>query len=67
MAERMRKSILDLRIPHIGSPADNVVSISAGVSAARVPTTPVEVISQADKALYEAKAQGRNKVAVFEA
>jgi diguanylate cyclase (GGDEF)-like protein len=62
MAERMRKSILDLRIPHAGAPPDNIVSISAGVSEARTRATPGEVVSAADKALYLAKSAGRNRV-----
>jgi diguanylate cyclase (GGDEF)-like protein len=62
MAERMRKSILDLRIPHTGSATGDVVSISAGVSEARIPTTPGEVLTRADKALYQAKSEGRNRV-----
>jgi diguanylate cyclase (GGDEF)-like protein len=64
MAERMRQSVYDLRIPHLGSPPDNVVTISAGVSEARIPATPGEVLSQSDRALYQAKSEGRNRVAV---
>src|SRR6185503_16762263 len=33
MAERMRKSILELQIPHVKAPTGSVISISAGVSA----------------------------------
>jgi diguanylate cyclase (GGDEF)-like protein len=64
MAERMRKSVLELRIPHLGSPTGDVVSISLGVSASVAPTAPGELIRTADKALYRAKALGRNRVEV---
>ena len=64
MAERMRKAIHDLRIPHLGSSTGMVVSISLGVSAAETPTAPGELIARADKALYRAKALGRNRVEV---
>jgi diguanylate cyclase (GGDEF)-like protein len=64
MAERMRKSVLELRIPHLGSPTGDVVSISLGVSASVAPTAPGELIRTADRALYRAKALGRNRVEV---
>jgi diguanylate cyclase (GGDEF)-like protein len=64
MAERMRNAVYELRIPHAGSPPGHVVSISAGVAASTAPTSPPEVIVQADKALYRAKAKGRNCVEV---
>jgi diguanylate cyclase (GGDEF)-like protein len=62
MAERMRNSIHELRIPHVGSPTGDVVSISAGVSASTGGTSPDEVVAEADKALYRAKLLGRNRV-----
>lgn len=62
MAERMRKSILELRIPHVHSTIGKVVSISAGVSASNGNTSPREIIAAADKALYRAKLAGRNRV-----
>lgn len=64
MAERMRNSIQDLRIPHVASPTGDVVSISAGVGVCDGCTSPAEVISAADKALYRAKLLGRNRVEV---
>jgi diguanylate cyclase (GGDEF)-like protein len=64
MAERMRKSVLDLQIPHLGSPTGDVVSVSLGVSASTTATAPGELITRADKALYRAKALGRNRVEV---
>ena len=62
MAERMRKSILELQIPHTKSPTGNVLSISAGVSASAGDRAWAEVIAEADKALYRAKVAGRNRV-----
>ena len=62
MAERMRKSILELRIPHVKSPTGSIVSISAGVSATAGHRASAEVIDEADKALYRAKMAGRNRV-----
>jgi len=63
-AERMRKAIYGLRIPHAASPFDHVVTISVGVSASVGPTSPSEMITEADRALYRAKANGRNRVEV---
>lgn len=64
MAERMRKAVSDLRIPHAESPTGTVVTISAGVSASTGPTSPSVMLAEADKALYRAKASGRNRVEV---
>lgn len=64
MAERMRKAVADLRIPHSDSPTGNVVTISAGVSASSGPTSPHAILVEADKALYRAKSSGRNRVEV---
>ncbi|ASL43125.1 Phytochrome-like protein cph2 [Burkholderia sp. AD24] len=64
IADKIRGAIRDLEIEHAGGPT-GFVTISAGV-AARVPTRgasePTELILVADKALYEAKTSGRNRV-----
>jgi diguanylate cyclase (GGDEF)-like protein len=62
IAERMRRSVYDLQIPHAGSPTTRMVSISAGVSAYGGGSSPAQVIADADKALYRAKVLGRNRV-----
>ncbi|MGQ0646397.1 MAG: GGDEF domain-containing protein [Gemmatimonadaceae bacterium] len=64
MAERMRTAVYGLAIPHVGSPIGDMVSISAGVSASTGPASPGKLIAEADKALYRAKANGRNRVEV---
>jgi diguanylate cyclase (GGDEF)-like protein len=64
IADNIRSAIHSLEIEHSGSPA-GFVTISAGVDA-RVPTRDAgeatELILAADKALYEAKKKGRNRV-----
>lgn len=62
MAERMRRSVAELRIPHADSPTGSVVSISAGVSASTGNKASADVVAAADKALYRAKLSGRNRV-----
>jgi diguanylate cyclase (GGDEF)-like protein len=64
IAEKIRCAVKNLKVPHSGNPA-KVVTISGGV-AEYVPgkekTSPVDLIRAADKALYEAKAHGRNSI-----
>ena len=62
IAERMRRSVYDLQIPHAGSPTTPTVSISAGVSAYGGGASAEQTIADADKALYRAKLSGRNRV-----
>jgi diguanylate cyclase (GGDEF)-like protein len=64
VAEAMLKEIQQLLIPHATSSVSEYVTLSVGVSS----TVPQKEFSQAaliaaaDKALYEAKEQGRNRV-----
>ncbi len=63
-AELVRLAIVALRLPHPGSPDAPFVTISAGVAMATPDAcnTPAQLIAEADRALYEAKRSGRNRV-----
>jgi diguanylate cyclase (GGDEF)-like protein len=68
-AEALRLSIENMRIPHNKSAVGPVVTVSVGV--ATFPFidnsnwTADIIIEQADKALYRAKADGRNRCSFF--
>ncbi|WP_195163336.1 GGDEF domain-containing protein [Mesorhizobium sp. NBSH29] len=63
IAERIRRSIESLAMPHEGMGARAVVTASFGVAAAPVSTiSGPELIAAADVALYAAKRNGRNQV-----
>lgn len=61
LAERLREQVSVETIP--GLPSNDRVTLSIGLAAWEGPEdTPERLVSRADKALYEAKAQGRNRV-----
>jgi diguanylate cyclase (GGDEF)-like protein len=63
VAERLRLSIQEAGIPHDKSPVIDYVTVSLG-TATVIPgteTSPKALIAAADKALYQAKQEGRNR------
>jgi len=66
IAQRLRKAVSDLQVPHAGNSAASHVTVSAGVAAGvpSDPQAPRALLEQADSALYRAKHQGRNQVVV---
>lgn len=68
-AERMRRAIMDLGIPHPGTTPPGPVTVSAGVAALTSGADGRDVgtlVSRADAALYRAKQAGRNRVEAWE-
>jgi diguanylate cyclase (GGDEF)-like protein len=62
VGERLRATIEELQIPHVGSRCSRVVTLSAGVATrlASMGSNPESLIAAADAALFRAKAEGRN-------
>jgi len=67
VAERIRKNVEKLGIPHKNSSPKQVVTISLGVASTEGSSliSHEELIKRADAALYKAKENGRNQVQVF--
>jgi len=63
--ERIQQQISSLEIAHKASDVSNHVTLSFGIVALGdlKNTTPKSLIEQADRALYQAKDQGRNQIA----
>ncbi|WGG52337.1 sensor domain-containing diguanylate cyclase [Rugamonas sp. DEMB1] len=64
VAEKVRAAVEGLRLTHAGN-AGGVVTVSAGVEAFDPVTRdrcPLELIEAADRAMYRAKEEGRNRV-----
>ena len=63
VANRICSRIRKMQIPHENSQISSVVSISCGISSIKTAktTSPEKLIAQADRALYMAKSQGRDR------
>jgi diguanylate cyclase (GGDEF)-like protein len=67
IAEHVRMTLIDLKLPHSASQVTNIVTASFGVYT-MVPdrdAQPETLIDYADKALYQAKDRGRNMVVLY--
>ena len=63
MANRLRRTLAETRYTGLGLPSDVNITISMGVATCpRDATVVSELFELADKALYEAKAEGRDRV-----
>ena len=63
-AEYLRGELQAMRIPHPGSDVEECVTVSLGVASVRPAEgrAPEELLQKADQRLYQAKAEGRNRV-----
>ncbi len=64
VAEEIRAKVAELQIAHSASTVRNFVSLSLGVACAvpSLDSSCEQLVSRADRALYEAKASGRDRV-----
>ncbi|MEA5576362.1 diguanylate cyclase domain-containing protein [Anabaena sp. UHCC 0451] len=68
VASRIQAVIHDLQIPHTASHVRDIVTVSLGIASV-IPTLevkPDKLIADADKALYDAKQQGRDRYAYYQ-
>jgi diguanylate cyclase (GGDEF)-like protein len=67
LAERIRLKVEELAIPHATSEVAKVLSITLGVVTVYSTelSSPEQILSLADEALYKAKNEGRNRISVL--
>ncbi|HBL12993.1 MAG TPA: hypothetical protein DD379_16670, partial [Cyanobacteria bacterium UBA11162] len=64
IAQKMRGIIKRLKIDHVKSPVNRYVTLSFGVASTipHLKSSPRILVAAADQALYQAKAEGRDRV-----
>jgi diguanylate cyclase (GGDEF)-like protein len=69
IAERVRRAVEALELPHLGCGLGRIVTVSCGACSLvpRAGTTPRDLFAAADAALYAAKQAGRNRVCLADA
>jgi diguanylate cyclase (GGDEF)-like protein len=67
VAKKIQSSVKELNRPHIGSNINKYLTVSVGISTliSDSKSMPENLILEADKALYQAKQKGRNRVETY--
>jgi diguanylate cyclase (GGDEF)-like protein len=68
VAQKICKQVSSLEIPHCNSEANQFVTISCGVTSTipNILSSPEQLIATADRALYDAKKQGRDRAVLID-
>ncbi len=66
VAQRIRDHLADANIPHATSPVSDRLTVSIGIAVgcSERHTCPEELVNEADRALYRAKEQGRDRIVI---
>jgi diguanylate cyclase (GGDEF)-like protein len=67
VAASVLADLAGLKMPHAGSRAHELVTVSIGIASARADEdiTSEQLITRADRALYQAKSLGRNRAEFY--